>query len=174
MTESSPARAERPPLGRHTRELLNVSLTAALIAMVVAAGVMVFLAIEQSQWSVDFWSARLVQLLGVFAAWGVVVDLPLGLLRERAGWHRYWVIVLGAVVLLPIVVIALAVTGQLTLESVVLWWALGLVPALVFGGLSFVLAKTRFARRWGFLAVVVTVFVVFRLDWLARVFGVSG
>lgn len=155
MTED--AVAKRPLT---LREIAGASAMAAVVTTIVAAAFMIFVAFEQSQWSGAYWAQRLLQLLGVTTLWAFIVDAPLGFLRERRGWHRYAVVLLGAVALIPAIVIVLTETMLLTLEATVVWWVTLLIPVLLFGGLSLVFAKVSWMRRWGVLVLAAAALAV--------------
>lgn len=155
MTED--AVAKRPLT---LREIAGASAMAAVVTTIVAAAFMIFVAFEQSQWLGAYWAQRLLQLLGVTTLWAFIVDAPLGLLRERRGWHRYAVVLLGAVALIPAIVIVLTATMLLTLEATVVWWVTLLIPVLLFGGLSLVFAQVSWMRRWGVLVLAAAALAV--------------
>ena len=126
--------------------LPRLLLAGAIGALVTALALLafgVFVAFEQHLWSPGHIGMRAAQLLGAGLAWALVIDLPVSLLRERAGWHRYLCLVVEAVLVVPVVALGLALAGAFTAEALAAISAVAVMPVLLFAGVSMVAARRR-------------------------------
>ncbi|NLT25393.1 MAG: hypothetical protein GXX90_01850 [Microbacteriaceae bacterium] len=154
--EGPPAQAPEPvegsPTGRPQAQpserprlpsLLLAGAVGALAATIAVAAFGFFVAFEQQHWSPGHIGMRLAQLLGIALAWALAIDLPVSLLRERAGWHRYLCLVLEAVLVVPVAALVLALAGALSTDALVVVSAIALVPVLLLAGVSMLAARRR-------------------------------
>lgn len=143
--------AEAPADGRATPRILARLLVAgaagALAATVIVLAFGGFVAFEQHRWSFGYAGMRFAQVLGAALAWALVVDVPVSLLRERLGWHRYLCLVLEALLVAPVAAAVLAIAGRFSGEALAFAAVLGVLPVLVLAGASLLVARRLLAGR---------------------------